>query len=158
MRPRGGALAGGFGEFAAQHHADQFEARQRSGLPLPDQAATVPGGTARHVVVGEDTIIELLAPGDGDSIAARDLARVGQSVTGVTFTVRDLARAAEWLDHLSEFVAEISEHEIRLDVDKTSEILPALKRAFDANAKGRPAYVEFICSHHPVHGGWVRPA
>jgi thiamine pyrophosphate-dependent acetolactate synthase large subunit-like protein len=44
------------------------------------------------------------------------------------------------------------------DVDKTSEILPALKRAFEANAKGRPAYVEFIASHHPVHGGWVRPA
>ena len=44
------------------------------------------------------------------------------------------------------------------DVDKPSEILPALKRAFEANAKGRPAYVEFIASHHPVHGGWVRPA
>jgi acetolactate synthase-1/2/3 large subunit len=42
------------------------------------------------------------------------------------------------------------------DVDKPSEIIPALKRALDANAKGRPAYVEFICSHHPVHGGWVR--
>ena len=34
--------------------------------------------------------------------------------------------------------------------------IPALKRAFDENAKGRPAFVEFICSHHPVHGGWVR--
>ena len=44
------------------------------------------------------------------------------------------------------------------DVDKPSEIIPALKRAFAANAKGRPAYVEFIASHHPVHGGWVRPA
>ena len=32
----------------------------------------------------------------------------------------------------------------------------ALKRALEANAKGRPAYVEFIASHHPVHGGWVR--
>ena len=29
---------------------------------------------------------------------------------------------------------------------------------FDENAKGRPAFLEFICSHHPVHGGWVRPA
>ena len=44
------------------------------------------------------------------------------------------------------------------DVDKPSEIIPALERALEANAKGRPAYVEFICSHHPVHGGWVRPA
>jgi len=43
------------------------------------------------------------------------------------------------------------------DVTKPSEIVPALERAFDENAKGRPAYVEFICSHHPVHGGWVRP-
>jgi acetolactate synthase-1/2/3 large subunit len=42
------------------------------------------------------------------------------------------------------------------DVDKPSEVIPALKRAFEANAKGRPAYVEFICSHYPVHGGWVR--
>jgi acetolactate synthase-1/2/3 large subunit len=42
------------------------------------------------------------------------------------------------------------------DVDKPSEIIPALKRALEANAKGRPAYVEFIASHHPVHGGWVR--
>jgi acetolactate synthase I/II/III large subunit len=44
------------------------------------------------------------------------------------------------------------------DVTKPAEIIPALKRAFDENAKGRPAFIEFICSHHPVHGGWVRPA
>ncbi len=44
------------------------------------------------------------------------------------------------------------------DVTKPSEIIPALKRAFAENAKGRPAFVEFISSHHPVHGGWVRPA
>jgi acetolactate synthase I/II/III large subunit len=42
------------------------------------------------------------------------------------------------------------------DVTEPSEVMPALKRAFDENAKGRPAFVEFICSHHPVHGGWVR--
>lgn len=44
------------------------------------------------------------------------------------------------------------------DVSAPSEVLPALKRAFDENARGRPAFLEFICSHHPVHGGWVRPA
>jgi hypothetical protein len=33
-----------------------------------------------------------------------------------------------------------------------------VKRAFDENARGRPAFLEFLCSHHPVHGGWVRPA
>ena len=43
------------------------------------------------------------------------------------------------------------------DVTKPREIVPALHRAFDENAKGRPAFIEFICSHHPVHGGWVRP-
>jgi thiamine pyrophosphate-dependent acetolactate synthase large subunit-like protein len=42
------------------------------------------------------------------------------------------------------------------DVSQPAEIIPALKRAFDENAKGRPAFVEFLCSHHPVHGGWVR--
>jgi len=41
------------------------------------------------------------------------------------------------------------------DVTEPAEIIPALKRAFDENAKGRPAFLEFICSHHPVHGGWV---
>ncbi|HTO12656.1 MAG TPA: thiamine pyrophosphate-dependent enzyme [Candidatus Binatia bacterium] len=42
------------------------------------------------------------------------------------------------------------------DVAQPAEIIPALRRAFDENAKGRPAFVEFLCSHHPVHGGWVR--
>jgi acetolactate synthase-1/2/3 large subunit len=42
------------------------------------------------------------------------------------------------------------------DVSQPSEIVPALKRALDENAKGRPAFIEFQASHHPVHGGWVR--
>ena len=37
--------------------------------------------------------------------------------------------------------------------ERSAEIIPALKRAFDENAKGRPAFLEFICSHYPVHGG-----
>lgn len=41
------------------------------------------------------------------------------------------------------------------DVSEPGEVLPALKRALAENAKGRPAYLEFLCSHHPVHGGWV---
>src|SRR6185295_2576626 len=44
------------------------------------------------------------------------------------------------------------------DVAQPSEIIPALKRALDENAKGRPAFIEFQASHHPVHGGWVRGA
>jgi len=41
------------------------------------------------------------------------------------------------------------------DVSEPAAVIPALKRAFDENAKGKPAFLEFICSHHPVHGGWV---
>jgi hypothetical protein len=69
--------------------------------------------------VGEDTVIELLAPGDGDSVAARDLARVGPSITGITFTVKDVPEAASWLERIGTAVAEVTDHEIRLDVDKT---------------------------------------
>ena len=35
-------------------------------------------------------------------------------------------------------------------IEKPSEIIPALKRALDENAKNRPAYVEFICSQYPI--------
>jgi thiamine pyrophosphate-dependent acetolactate synthase large subunit-like protein len=42
------------------------------------------------------------------------------------------------------------------DVTEPSEIIPALRRALDANAKGQPAYLEFICSQYPVYGGWIR--
>lgn len=41
------------------------------------------------------------------------------------------------------------------DVTEPSEIIPALKRAFEENSRGRPAYLEFLCSLYPVHGGWV---
>jgi acetolactate synthase I/II/III large subunit len=44
------------------------------------------------------------------------------------------------------------------DVTEPAQIIPALERAFKENASGRPAFLEFICSHHPVHGGWVRSA
>lgn len=40
-------------------------------------------------------------------------------------------------------------------ITEPAEIVPALKRALEANSKGKPAYIEFICSHYPVHGGWV---
>jgi acetolactate synthase-1/2/3 large subunit len=41
------------------------------------------------------------------------------------------------------------------DVTEPAAIVAALERALAENAKGRPALLEFICSHHPVHGGWV---
>ena len=99
--------------------AEKFYVDVLDSVPLPDQDATVPGGVSRYVVVGEDTIVELLAPGDTDSVHARDLALVGPSITGVTFTVHDLAQTATRFEYLPEFVAEMSEHEIRLDVAKT---------------------------------------
>jgi hypothetical protein len=43
-------------------------------------------------------------------------------------------------------------------VTEPSEIIPAFRRAFEANAKSQPAYLEFICSQHPVYAGWVRDA
>jgi catechol 2,3-dioxygenase-like lactoylglutathione lyase family enzyme len=102
--------------------AEKFYVDVLDAVPLPDQAATIAGGIARHVLVGEDTIVELLAPGAGDSIAARDLALVGPSVTGITFTVKDVPKAAEWMERLvdlGDMVAEVTEHEIRLNVDRT---------------------------------------
>jgi thiamine pyrophosphate-dependent acetolactate synthase large subunit-like protein len=44
------------------------------------------------------------------------------------------------------------------DVTEPAEIIPALRRAFEANAKSQPAYLEFVCSQHPVYAGWVRDA
>ncbi len=99
--------------------AEKFYVDVLDGVPLPDQDATVPGGMSRYVAVGEDTVVELLAPGDAESMHARDLARVGPSVTGVTFTVRDVTETATFFERLEPFVAEVTQHEIRLDVAKT---------------------------------------
>jgi catechol 2,3-dioxygenase-like lactoylglutathione lyase family enzyme len=100
--------------------AEKFYVDVLDAVALPDQDATVPGGASRYVLVGEDTVVELLAPGDADSSHARDLARVGPSVTGVTFTVRDVAATAEFLSlRLPEFVADISDHAVRLHLAKT---------------------------------------
>ncbi len=40
-------------------------------------------------------------------------------------------------------------------VREPSEIVPALRRAFDENQQNRPAYLEVICSRHPVFGAWA---
>ena len=42
------------------------------------------------------------------------------------------------------------------DVTEPAEIIPALQRACEANAKKQPIYLECICSQHPVYGGWIR--
>ncbi len=86
---------------------------------LPEQPSTITGGTSRHYLVGEDTVVEMMDPTGTDTVAARDLERVGPSVTGVTFTVRNLAGAAEWLEMMKAPVAEVTEAEIRLDIERT---------------------------------------
>ena len=40
-------------------------------------------------------------------------------------------------------------------VSEPAEVIPALQRALDVNASGRPAYIEFICCQYPVYGQWV---
>jgi len=73
-----------------------------------------------------------------------------------------------WGDGHDPYTWEVSEHSVadmseavkRMgyyaeDVTEPSEIIPALKRAFDQNAKGRPAYLEFICSQYPMFGAWI---
>jgi acetolactate synthase-1/2/3 large subunit len=59
-------------------------------------------------------------------------------------SVADMSEAVKQMGYYAEHVAE------------PSEIIPALKRAFDENACNRPAYLEFICSQYPVYGRWAR--
>jgi thiamine pyrophosphate-dependent acetolactate synthase large subunit-like protein len=40
-------------------------------------------------------------------------------------------------------------------VSEPAEIVPALRRALDANTSSRPACIEFICCQYPVYGQWV---
>jgi catechol 2,3-dioxygenase-like lactoylglutathione lyase family enzyme len=99
--------------------AEKFYVDVLDAVPLPDQPATLPDAASRYVAVGEDTIVELLSPGEDDSRAARDLAQAGESVIGVTFTVRDIPHALDWLGFTPAHVATSTEHEIVLDVERT---------------------------------------
>jgi len=58
-------------------------------------------------------------------------------------SVADMSEAIKGMGYHAEHVTE------------PSEIIPALKRAFDENARGRPAYLEFICSRYPVYPKWI---
>lgn len=58
-------------------------------------------------------------------------------------TVADWSEAARQIGYHAEHV------------DKPAEIIPALCRAFEANARGQPALVECLCSQYPVYGAWV---
>jgi acetolactate synthase-1/2/3 large subunit len=41
------------------------------------------------------------------------------------------------------------------DVTEPSHIIPALKRAFEESAHGRPAYLEVLCCKYPVYGQFI---
>ena len=62
---------------------------------------------------------------------------------GFTVAVADMSKAVEAMGYYAE------------DVTEPSEIIPALRRAFDKNGRNRPAYLEFICSQYPVWGNWI---
>ena len=40
-------------------------------------------------------------------------------------------------------------------VSEPSEVVPAAAAGAGRERPEPPAYLEFICSQHPVHGGWV---
>jgi thiamine pyrophosphate-dependent acetolactate synthase large subunit-like protein len=54
---------------------------------------------------------------------------------------------------MSKAIAELGLHTER--ISEPADIIPALKRALDANEKGQPSYIEFICSQYPVYGRWL---
>ena len=58
--------------------------------------------------------------------------------------VADMSRAAAAIGYYAE------------DVSEPDEILPALARCLEQNARDRPAYLEIICSQYPVFGAWVK--
>ncbi len=88
-------------------------------IPLDGQESSVADADASFVMVGEDTVVELVHPRDPSSLVARELDTVGQCVMGITFKVRDIGRAAEHLTRQSAPVVTVAEHEILLDRERT---------------------------------------
>ncbi len=94
------------------------------GTPLPAQPSRIDGVESRHVLVGDDTVVELARPLDPSSPLGAELAAVGQGAIGATFLVRDLDRA---LTHLKGHpdagggrpVAEVGPHDVVLDRSQT---------------------------------------
>jgi catechol 2,3-dioxygenase-like lactoylglutathione lyase family enzyme len=82
---------------------------------LDEQASTLDHTDAAYVLVGEDTVLELAQPRDATSPIAPVLDEVGQCVTGITFTVRDLERAGEHLQTAGASVQSAADHDIVLD-------------------------------------------
>ena len=54
---------------------------------------------------------------------------------------------------MSKVIGDLGFHTER--VSDPSEVVPALRRALDANQSNQPAYIEFLCSQYPIYGEWV---
>jgi catechol 2,3-dioxygenase-like lactoylglutathione lyase family enzyme len=99
---------------AARFYRDVLDA-----VPLPEQDATVDGAESAFVMVGEDTVLELAQPCDESSLVANELRTVGQCVTTVTFTVRDVGAAEEHLRFHGAPIATADERLVTLDRTRT---------------------------------------
>ena len=77
---------------AAKRYVDALGA-----VALPEQPARTPHARAAFVLVGPETVVELAEPEDGACPLAPDLELVGDSICGVTFRVRDLGAAREFV-------------------------------------------------------------
>ena len=56
--------------------------------------------------------------------------------------------------HTAKAMEALGMHAVR--VEEPDEVAQALKDALNENQKGRPAFVEVICSRHPIYGAWYR--
>jgi len=74
-----------------------------------------------------------------------------------------------WGPGHSPYTYEVTSHEVQSSarvaeglgiqserVEDPDEVAPALKRALKTNRGDKPAFIEVICSKHPVYGGWIR--
>ncbi|HMD45628.1 MAG TPA: VOC family protein [Acidimicrobiales bacterium] len=99
-------------EAAVRFYTDLLDART-----LPDQAGAE-GGRSRFVVVGEGTVLELAQPA-GPGRLADELARAGESVTGVTFRVGDAEAAARHVEERVEMKVTLTDGRAAVDAAST---------------------------------------
>jgi hypothetical protein len=72
------------------------------------------GVSRAYYAIGEDTVIEVAAPRDGETPEGRDLARAGNAVYAITFASVDLDRAAAFLDDHGVPTARTSRHDLHV--------------------------------------------